>query len=153
MSNSDNPKKLASSSKRKLNSHLPARKRSKSQHVDNSYSHSLENLPWKSVSRPSQTGIAMDGDDGILDLEEVDNVEVLFEQTDTGRVVKFNVSYLNGFLRLAVVTHNKRFCQINLYPIRKLNSFQNKKEWCKLTKTSLWRHSIVSSFPYYEPHN
>ena len=39
----------------------------------------------------------MDGDDGILDLEEVDNVEVLFEQTDTGRVVKFNVSYLNGF--------------------------------------------------------
>ena len=36
----------------------------------------------------------MDGDDGILDLEEVDNVEVVFEQTDTGRVVKFNVSYL-----------------------------------------------------------
>ena len=71
----------------------------------------------------------MDGDDGILDLEEVDNVEVLFEQTDTGRVVKFNVSYLNRFLRLAVVTHNKRFCQINLYPIRKLNSFQNKKKW------------------------
>ena len=36
----------------------------------------------------------MDGDDGILDLEEVDNVEVVFEQTDTGRVVKFNVSCL-----------------------------------------------------------
>lgn len=35
----------------------------------------------------------MGGDDGILDLEEVDGVEVVYEDTDAGRVVKFNVSF------------------------------------------------------------
>ncbi|KAF9530142.1 P-loop containing nucleoside triphosphate hydrolase protein [Crepidotus variabilis] len=47
-----------------------------------------DNLPWKSVSRPKQTGL--DGDDGILELEEVEGVEVLYEETTAGRVVKFN---------------------------------------------------------------
>ncbi|KAF9225963.1 P-loop containing nucleoside triphosphate hydrolase protein [Gyrodon lividus] len=50
---------------------------------------SLEGLPWKSVSRPVETGL--DGDDGILELEEVDDVEIVYEETDGGRVVKFNV--------------------------------------------------------------
>jgi len=52
---------------------------------------SVDGLPWKAVNRPSDTGL--DGDDGILDLEEVENVEVVYEDTEGGRVMKFNVSY------------------------------------------------------------
>jgi hypothetical protein len=33
-------------------------------------------------------------DDGILDFEEVEGVEVTYETTDGGRVVKFNVSFI-----------------------------------------------------------
>lgn len=50
---------------------------------------SLDGLPWKAVRRPSETGL--DGDDGILELEEVENVEVVYEDTEGGRVMKFNV--------------------------------------------------------------
>jgi ATP-dependent RNA helicase DDX24/MAK5 len=50
---------------------------------------SLDGLPWKSIRRPSETGL--DGDDGILELEEVENVEVVYEDTEGGRVMKFNV--------------------------------------------------------------
>ncbi|KAH7887065.1 ATP-dependent RNA helicase [Phlebopus sp. FC_14] len=50
---------------------------------------SLDGLPWKSVSRAIDTGL--DGDDGILELEEVDDVEIVYEETSSGRVVKFNV--------------------------------------------------------------
>jgi len=71
--------------KRKLNTKLLAsRKRAKIQH------HNADDLPWKAVSRPVQTGLS--GDDGILELEEVDGVEVVYENTSAGRVVKFNVS-------------------------------------------------------------
>lgn len=41
------------------------------------------------MARPLET--CLDGDDGVLDLEEVDNVEVVYENTDRGRVIKFNV--------------------------------------------------------------
>ncbi|KAG0706963.1 ATP-dependent RNA helicase [Suillus ampliporus] len=50
---------------------------------------SLDGLPWKAVRRPSETGL--DGDDGVLELEEVENVEVIYEDTEGGRVMKFNV--------------------------------------------------------------
>jgi len=50
---------------------------------------SLDGLPWKTVARPLET--CLDGDDGVLDLEEVDNVEIVYENTDRGRVIKFNV--------------------------------------------------------------
>lgn len=50
---------------------------------------SLDGLPWKVVRRPSETGL--DGDDGILELEELENVEVVYEDTEGGRVMKFNV--------------------------------------------------------------
>ena len=62
---------------------LASRKRHKIQHT------SVDGLPWKLVSRPSETGL--DGDDGILELEEVENVEVVYEETERGRVMKFNV--------------------------------------------------------------
>lgn len=75
-----------SSSKRKFQDALASRKRTKIQHRN------ADDLPWKSVSRPSQTGLA--GDDGVLELEEVEGVEVVYEETDGGKVVKFNVSEL-----------------------------------------------------------
>jgi ATP-dependent RNA helicase DDX24/MAK5 len=78
--------------KRKLKpSALPARKKLK---VDGGRSSrktvaQIGDLPWKSVARPMDTG--MGGDDGILELEEVDDVEVYYEETDGGRVAKFKV--------------------------------------------------------------
>ncbi|KAJ3927849.1 MAG: ATP-dependent RNA helicase [Lentinula lateritia] len=47
-----------------------------------------DSLPWTTVSRPVET--ALDGDDGILELEEVEGVEVTYEETETGRVARFN---------------------------------------------------------------
>ena len=52
---------------------------------------SVNDLPWKIISRPNATGF--EGDDGILELEEVDNVEVLYEETENGRVAKFKVCF------------------------------------------------------------
>lgn len=54
-----------------------------------------DELPWRTVSRASATGF--EGDDGMLDLEEVDDVEVVYEETANGRVAKFRV---RGFIRL-----------------------------------------------------
>jgi hypothetical protein len=64
---------------------------------------SLDGLPWKAVRRPSETGL--DGDDGILELEEVENVEVVYEDTEGGRVMKFNVSgRTQGRVRWALIS-------------------------------------------------
>lgn len=52
-----------------------------------------EELPWKKSRRPLETGLA--GDDGILELEEVEGVEVAYEATEGGRVAKFHVSPLS----------------------------------------------------------
>ena len=49
----------------------------------------LDDLPWKTLSRPMETGLS--GDDGILELEEVEGVEVVYEETEKGRVTKFKV--------------------------------------------------------------
>ncbi|KAJ7029259.1 ATP-dependent RNA helicase [Mycena alexandri] len=69
-------------SKRRLRDDSLARKRSKTRHK------TADALPWKVVSRPAEAG--MGGDDGILELEEVDDVEVVYEDTEGGRVVTFN---------------------------------------------------------------
>ena len=63
------------------------RKKHKIQH------RSADDLPWKVVSRPFEAGLGLD--DGILDFEEVEGVEVIYETTDGGRVVKFNVSFIS----------------------------------------------------------
>ncbi|KAH0581449.1 hypothetical protein H2248_012530 [Termitomyces sp. 'cryptogamus'] len=47
----------------------------------------LDELPWKKVARPQEAGV--DGDDGILELEEIEGVEVIYEEG--GRVAKFAV--------------------------------------------------------------
>jgi ATP-dependent RNA helicase DDX24/MAK5 len=90
--------------KRKINTSTSTRKKSKVQH------HSLESLPWKSVSRPAETGLG--GDDGILDLEEVDDVEVVYERTNTGRVVKFNVRFVVERLRDMTDTLSGSYCSV-----------------------------------------
>jgi len=73
----------SSSLKRKANSRFLPVKKARIQQYN------IDDLPWKSVSRPSETGL--DGDDGILELEEVEGVEVVYEDTSSGRVAKFNV--------------------------------------------------------------
>ena len=50
---------------------------------------SVDALPWRTVARPSETGF--EGDDGILMLEEVDDVEIVYEETENGKVAKFKV--------------------------------------------------------------
>jgi ATP-dependent RNA helicase DDX24/MAK5 len=67
--------------------HPTSRKKVKTQH------NSTNDLPWKAVSRPFQAGTS--ADDGILEFEEVDNVEVVYEETSNGRVARFNVSVLS----------------------------------------------------------
>ncbi|KAI5887142.1 DEAD-domain-containing protein [Schizophyllum commune H4-8] len=53
-----------------------------------------DDLPWKTVKRPVVAGL--DGDDGILELEEVEDVEVVYEETEGGRVARFNVLRAGG---------------------------------------------------------
>ncbi|KAJ7666104.1 ATP-dependent RNA helicase [Mycena polygramma] len=79
----EDPPVLAGS-KRRLQEASLARKRSKTRHK------TADALPWKVVARPAEAG--MGGDDGILELEEVDDVEVVYEETEGGRVVIFNVA-------------------------------------------------------------
>ncbi|KZV76542.1 DEAD-domain-containing protein [Peniophora sp. CONT] len=69
--------------KRKSSGQTASRKKVKTSHS------SLNDLPWKSVSNIPPAGL--DFDENILDLEEVDNVEVVYEETSAGRIVKFNV--------------------------------------------------------------
>lgn len=61
-----------------------SRKKVKVQH------RSADDLPWKTVSRPQEAGLG--GDDGILEFEEIEGVEVVYEETEGGKVARFNVS-------------------------------------------------------------
>lgn len=63
----------------------PARKKVKTQHL------SANDLPWKTVKRTQEAGIDA-GLEGIMELEEVEGVEVVYEETEKGKVAKFNVS-------------------------------------------------------------
>lgn len=70
--------------KRKGHTKSPSsRKKIKTQH-DNA-----DDLAWTTVKRPFEAGVG--GDDGILELEEVEDVEVVYEETEKGRVARFNV--------------------------------------------------------------
>ena len=53
---------------------------------------SVDKLAWKKVSRPEVSGF--EGDDGILELEEIDDVQVIYEERENGRVARFVVSFL-----------------------------------------------------------
>ena len=75
--------------KRKLKAKPSSRKKVK-------ISHNIEDLPWKTVSRFQESGI--DGDDGILEFEEIEGVEVVYEETENGRVARFNVRLRGSLL-------------------------------------------------------
>ncbi|KAG6841095.1 hypothetical protein C0991_001902 [Blastosporella zonata] len=60
------------------------RKKIKTQH------RTLDELAWKTVVRPQEAGL--DGDDGILELEEIEGVDVIYEEGAGGRVIKFAVA-------------------------------------------------------------
>jgi ATP-dependent RNA helicase DDX24/MAK5 len=62
-------------------SHLS--KKRKTAHV------SLDSLSWRPVARAHTAGIEID--EGLLELEEVEGVQVEYEQTANGRVAKFLV--------------------------------------------------------------
>ncbi|KDQ31822.1 hypothetical protein PLEOSDRAFT_154034 [Pleurotus ostreatus PC15] len=69
---------------------LKARKKRKLSHTRATTYSTPDSLPWRTASRPLESGF--DGDDGILGLEEVEGVEVVYEETaDGGRVARFNV--------------------------------------------------------------
>jgi ATP-dependent RNA helicase DDX24/MAK5 len=51
--------------------------------------HSVNDLPWRYVSRIPEAGVAID--EGILDLEEIEGVEVIYDETEGGRIARFNV--------------------------------------------------------------
>ena len=82
-------KKIGLKRKETTEPDLP-RKRAKFQH------RSAVDLPWKSVPRTFDAGIGFD--DGILDFEEVEGVEVIYETMDGGRTIKFNVSFISVHL-------------------------------------------------------
>jgi ATP-dependent RNA helicase DDX24/MAK5 len=46
-------------------------------------------LSWKEVKRPKEAGL--DDFEGMLMLEEVDDVEIIYEETTNGRIAKFMV--------------------------------------------------------------
>ncbi|OCH86850.1 DEAD-domain-containing protein [Obba rivulosa] len=71
--------------KRKPNQPGISRKKAKLTHL------TAGDLPWKTVPRPREAEFGADYED-LLDLEEVDDVEVLYEETDAGRVVRFMAS-------------------------------------------------------------
>ncbi|KAI0763081.1 DEAD-domain-containing protein [Trametes elegans] len=60
-------------------------KRVKTKHV------TADDLQWKKTSKPREADLGT-GLEGFLDLEEVDNVDVVYEETDAGRVVRFKVN-------------------------------------------------------------
>ncbi|KAI0942156.1 hypothetical protein AcW1_009535 [Taiwanofungus camphoratus] len=75
----------AGEKRKSKSSSLFSRKKTKTVHL------TADDLPWKTVSRPREADLG-DGFDGLLELEEVENVEVVYEKTDAGKVVKFKVS-------------------------------------------------------------
>ncbi|KZT69924.1 DEAD-domain-containing protein [Daedalea quercina L-15889] len=79
------PKAIAGT-KRKVKPSKPvARKKAKTAHL------SVDQLPWKSVARPREAH-ASGSFDGMLELEEVSGVEVVYEETEAGKIVKFRVA-------------------------------------------------------------
>ena len=76
---------MVASDKRK--GQLPTSHRSKKRKTAHT---SLDDLSWRPVVRTHAAGL--DFDEGLLELEEVEGVQVVYEQTANGRVAKFLVS-------------------------------------------------------------
>lgn len=85
--------KMVSSLKRKIRSGIKhttkARKKAK---TDSGSSATIDALPWRTL--PHAGALGNTDDDGVLELEEVDNVQVVYEETPKGRVATFKVRCL-----------------------------------------------------------
>lgn len=82
--------KMVSSFKRKIRSEFKrATKARKKARTHSGSSATISTLPWKTLSHAGNFGNA--DDDGILELEEVDNVQVVYEETPEGRIATFKV--------------------------------------------------------------
>ena len=66
----------------------PARKKIKAEHL------SANDLPWKVIHRSHEAGVDS-GLEGIMELEEVEGVEVVYEETEAGKIVKFRVRHIS----------------------------------------------------------
>jgi len=85
--------KMVSSLKRKFRSGLnQAAKTPKKAKTSSGSLATIDTLPWKTLSHAGDFGNS--GDDGILELEEVDNVRVVYEESPEGRVATFRVRCL-----------------------------------------------------------
>ena len=60
----------------------PSRKKAKTQHL------TADDLPWKAISHRHEAGLD-NALEGMMELEEVEGVEVVYEDTENGKVVKF----------------------------------------------------------------
>jgi len=80
---------MVSSLKRKIRPALnrATKARNKAKTVSGPFA-TVDALPWKTLS---QTGGFGDTDDGILELEEVDDVQVVYEETPEGKFATFRV--------------------------------------------------------------
>jgi hypothetical protein len=82
--------KMVPSLKRKIRSELKhATKIRKKSKRESGSSATIDALPWKTLSHAGVFGNTYE--DGILEFEEVDNVQVVYEETPEGRVVTFKV--------------------------------------------------------------
>jgi hypothetical protein len=84
-----------------------ARKKSRNQY------YSIDELPW--IASKAQQAYAME-EDGIIGLEEVDDVEVVYEDTEAGKVAKFKVRMTpppNHFTLLQYRRRNRLSLQSN----------------------------------------
>lgn len=52
----------------------------------------LDELPWQTVARPSEAGLDDYGD--VLELEEVEGVDIVYEGEGDGKVARFHVRSL-----------------------------------------------------------
>ena len=81
--------KMVSSLKRKFRSGLNSSKTRKRAKTGSGPLATIDALPWKTLSHTG--GFENNGDDGILELEQVDNVQVVYQETTEGRVATFRV--------------------------------------------------------------
>ncbi|KAI0676448.1 DEAD-domain-containing protein [Trametes maxima] len=82
------PEKIGAKRKTKPSASSIA-KRAKTKHV------TADDLQWQKTSQPREADLGT-GLEGFLDLEEVDDVDVVYEETENGRVVRFEVKNVGG---------------------------------------------------------
>lgn len=120
--------------KRKISSKLlsSSRKKTKVQQ------RSADDLPWKAVRIPTEAGLQ--GGEGVLELEEVEGIEVVYETTEGGRIAKFNVcdtNVMGGVMNLP-------FYRSSRMRVRKLRKILKTRKNVRLKLLKLQKMSPLS---------